>query len=291
MSAVLMEARGLGYHYEGSHWALRNVCLRICASDRLAVLGANGAGKSTLLLALAGLLPLAEGQLFWEGQPVQTGKSRTLLRDKVGLLLQDPEDQLFAPTVEQDVAFGLAQRGTPESIALEHARSVLDDLLISHLASRPVHKLSLGEKKRVALAGLLAVHPKLLLLDEPTAGLDHEGTRSLLEALERLHAGGAAVVLTTHDSHLAAQWASRVAILDGGQIAAEGGKERILLDRAVLDKARLTPPLPYVAATLLQKLYPPSTAWPLPATALELEQFILRIAQSMPNPVSDSQRQ
>jgi cobalt/nickel transport system ATP-binding protein len=289
MNAVLMEASGIGYRYAGGHWALRGVGLRIGVGDCLAVLGANGAGKSTLLLALAGMLPLAEGQLSWKGEPVQTRKSRSLLRDKVGLLLQDPEDQLFAPTVEQDVAFGLVQRGTPDNVALEHARSVLDDLLISHLAGRPVHQLSLGEKKRVALAGLLAVHPSLLLLDEPTAGLDYEGTQSLLEALDRLHAGGVAVVLTTHDSHLAAQWASRVAILQGGQIAAEGSTQRILSDRAVLKRARLSPPLPYVAATTLQDLYPHSQAWALPATALELEQFILRIAQSMPNPISDSQ--
>jgi len=288
MSTLLMEANAISYGYTRGQWALRNVDLRINAGDRLAVLGANGAGKSTLLLVLAGMLPLAEGQLFWKGEPVQTGMSRSLLRDKVGLLLQDPEDQLFAPTVEQDVAFGLTQRGTPDSIAVEHARSVLDDLLISHLASRPIHQLSLGEKKRVALAGLLAVNPSLLLLDEPTAGLDCEGTRSLLEALGRLHAGGVAVVLTTHDSHLAAQWASQVAILQGGQIVAVGSTQRILSDRAVLDRARLSPPLPYVAATTLQDLYPPSKAWALPATALELEQFILRIAQSMPNPGSDS---
>jgi len=280
MSAALMEARRLGYRFPAGRWALRGIDLRIRAGDRLALLGANGAGKSTLLLALAGVLPLSEGRLLWEAEAVETGKSRCRLRDRVGVLLQDPEDQLFAPTVEQDVAFGLAQRGMPDAVALDRARFVLDSLLIRRLAERPIHHLSLGEKKRVALAGLIALRPALLLLDEPTAGLDQEGTRALLDVLGRLQAEGAAVVLTTHDAGLAAQWANHVAILDAGRITARGDTQSILADRAALAGARLTPPATYVAAMALRELYPPAAKWPLPATPEALERFIGRIAQA-----------
>jgi cobalt/nickel transport system ATP-binding protein len=282
MSAVLMEACSVGCRYAGSRWALRDVCLRLAAGDRLAVLGANGAGKSTLLLALAGILPLAEGRLLWEGRFVSTGKSRSSLRDNVGLLLQDPEDQLFAPTVEQDVAFGLVQRAMPDDAALDRARSVLADLRIAHLAGRLIHHLSLGEKKRVALAGLLALQPRLLLLDEPTAGLDCEGTRSLLDALGRLQAGGMAVVLATHDTNLAAQWADSVAILKEGRFVARGVKQDILSNASVLNGARLSPPLTYAAAAALREHFPCAKGAALPAVILELEQLIHRIADHLP---------
>lgn len=287
MTAVLMEAHGVGYRYPQGRWALRDVSLRVRAGDRLAALGANGAGKSTLLLALAGVLPPAEGRLCWEGRPVHDGSSRALLRDKVGLLLQDPEDQLFAPTVEQDVAFGLVQRGASDRAALDRARSVLDRLHIERLAGRPVQQLSLGEKKRVALAGLLALRPALLLLDEPTSGLDREGTEALLEVLDDLQAGGAAVVLTTHDTNLAAQWATDVAVLHGGRITAQGGGQRILSDRTLLDGAGLALPLTYAAALALRELHPPSAEWKLPATPSELERFVRRIAQSRLSRVSE----
>ncbi len=273
MSTALLEATGLGYRYSPDRWALRDISLGISPGERVAVLGANGAGKSTLLLALAGALPLTEGQLQWEGQP---GKSRSFLRDKVGLLLQDAEDQLFAPTVEQDVAFGLLQRGLPGGIA----GSALDRLHIAHLAKRPVQQLSLGEKKRVALAGLIVLRPALLLLDEPSSGLDHDGTRALFDVLSELQADGTAVVLSTHDANLAAQWTKRVVVLERGRIAGDGAREDILSDRTILERARLAPPLIYVAALALRELYPPSAEWPLPATPLELVEFVRRIRRA-----------
>ncbi len=273
MSAVLLETSGLGYRYRPDRWALQEIDLCITAGERVAVLGANGAGKSTLLLALAGALPLTEGQLCWEGQRI---KSRSFLRDKVGLLLQDPEDQLFAPTVEQDVAFGLLQRGLPGEVAA----CALDRLHIAHLAKRPVQQLSLGEKKRVALAGLIVLRPALLLLDEPSSGLDHDGTQALFKVLSDLQTDGTAVVLSTHDANLAAQWTRRVVVLDSGRIAGDGAAEGILSNRAILERARLAPPLTYVAALALRELHPPSAEWTLPATPLELVDFVRRIREA-----------
>ncbi len=168
----------------------------------------------------------------------------------------------------------------PDDAALDRARSVLAGLRIPHLAGRLVHHLSLGEKKRVALAGLLALQPRLLLLDEPTAGLDCEGTRSLLDALGRLQASGVAVVLATHDTNLAAQWADSVAILEDGRLTAQGVKQDILSNASVLNGARLPPPLTYAAAAALQEHFPDAKGEALPGTLFELERFIHRLADA-----------
>lgn len=213
------------------------------------MLGANGAGKSTLLLLLSGAEHVCHGDIILNGE--KAGRTREGLRRwrrEAGLLLQDPEDQLLAPTVEQDVAFGPLQAGAEES----HARSITGQALarmsISHLATRPVHELSLGEKKRVALAGLLAQAPSVLLLDEPTAGLDPEGVRALRETLDTLAAAGTAVILATHDVDFAYEWASEVCVLFQGSILAQGEPSQILADREMLTHASLELPLLLEAA-------------------------------------------
>lgn len=279
MMPPLLEAIGLGYGYRRGAWALHGVDLRIDAGDRVAVLGANGAGKSTLLLALGGVVTLTEGELRWEGRPAAGRKSRSLLRDKVGILLQDPEDQIFAPTVEQDVAFGLVQRGVPEDAVSVHVHWALDRLGVTHLAKRYVHQLSLGEKKRLALAGLIVLRPALLLLDEPSAGLDHHGAAALLDVLRELQTDGTAVVLSTHDTSLAAQWATRVVVLDSGRVITQGDSKAILTDSRLLERARLAPPATYIAAAALLELFPQSAEWPLPSTPAELDRFARRIVE------------
>lgn len=240
--APLLEAADLGCRYQRDAWALRHVSLRIDRGDRMAVLGSNGAGKSTLLLALGGAVMPAEGELRWEGHALTHGDTRALLRDKVGLLLQDPEDQIFAPTVEQDVAFGLVQREVPELVVAKHVAWALDRLGLTNLTRRPVRQLSLGEKKRLALAGLIVLRPALLLLDEPTSGLDYRGATALLDVLGELQRDGAAVLLSTHDTNLAATWASRVVVLHGGAVVASGTNNEILTDQELLDRAGLPRP-------------------------------------------------
>ena len=169
MTPPVLETHGLSFAYAPGHWAVRNIDLQVTPGSHMALLGANGAGKSTLLLLLSGTLHLCQGEIAIEGRSV--GHSREGMRHwrkRVGLLLQDPEDQLLAPTVEQDVAFAPLQAGATEEQARAAVQQALQALDIEHLATRPVYELSLGEKKRVALAGLIVERPAVLLLDEPT---------------------------------------------------------------------------------------------------------------------------
>jgi len=268
VNPVPLEARGVSYAYAPGHWAVRNVDLDLPAGARIALLGANGAGKSTLLLLLSGAEHLCHGEIFLHGTRAE--RSRAGLRRwrrEVGLLLQDPEDQLLAPTVEQDVAFGPLQDGVEETQARKLVGQALSDMAIPHLATRPVHELSLGEKKRVALAGLLVQAPAVLLLDEPTAGLDPGGVRALREILHTLSQAGTAVILATHDVDFAYEWATEVCVLFQGGILARGVPAGVLADREMLTHASLEPPLLLEAALAISG--PP----PLPRSRAEFREW------------------
>lgn len=242
--AAVLDARGVSYAYAPGHWAVRNVDLLVQPGNKIALLGANGAGKSTLLLLLSGAEHLCQGEIYVRG--VKASRSRDGMRfwrREVSLLLQDPEDQLLAPTVEQDVAFGPLQSEMDEPAARRLAIEALESMAIPHLAARPVHELSLGEKKRVALAGLIVQRPSVLLLDEPTAGLDPAGVRALLATLDSLAESGTAIVQATHDVDFAYEWAGRVCVMFEGGILAQGEPSRVLGDSEMLAHASLEPPL------------------------------------------------
>jgi cobalt/nickel transport system ATP-binding protein len=242
MDPFVIEALELEYEYEGIP-ALRGLTLRLPRARALALLGANGAGKSTLLLHLNGILRPRSGEVRIDGQRCGYGR-RDLLewRLRVGIVFQDPDDQLFAATVAQDVSFGPLNLGLAEREVLRRVEEVLTVLEISHLADRPTHQLSFGQKKRVALAGVLAMRPEVLLLDEPTAGLDPNGAEEMLLALNRLRVAGTTLVLATHDMDLAYAWADRVAVLHEGRLLGQGEPEAILGDAALLRTARLRMP-------------------------------------------------
>jgi len=238
-----METRSLSFAYAPGRWALRDVNLRFPAGSKTVLLGANGAGKSTLLLLLAGVQHACLGSVSVDGlEQDQSRAGKRAWRSKVGMLLQDPEDQLLAPTVEQDVALAPMQAGHAEADVRRQVAEMLESLGIERLANRPVHELSVGEKKRVALAGVLISRPRVLLLDEPTSGLDPMGSRLLLRELDRLAAGGLTVVQSTHDMDLAYEWPDRVCLLCEGGVLAQGSPNSVLTDRALLEVASLEAP-------------------------------------------------
>jgi cobalt/nickel transport system ATP-binding protein len=210
---------------------------------RVALLGANGVGKSTLMLLLNGTLRPHEGELTILGRPMDYSRSGLQwLHRKVGIVLQDPDDQLFGATVEQDVAFGPLNNGMESAEARLLVMQTLDSLGIVHLADRPIHELSLGEKKRVALAGVLVQQPEVILLDEPTAGLDFAGITSMLNLLARLHGNGTTIVISTHDTDLAYEWAEDAWVLRNGRVAAQGPIVEVMQQRDVLRSAHLRMP-------------------------------------------------
>ena len=224
--------------------ALDGLSLAVGRGRRLAVLGPNGAGKSTLLLHLNGTLKPHEGEVLLDGEAgsySRAGLSRW--RRRVGLVLQEPDDQLFAATVTEDVSFGPLNLGLGEAETRERVAEALAALGIAELAERATHMLSFGQKKRVAIAGAIAMRPEVLLLDEPVAGLDHQGARRLLAALGTLSAAGTTLVFTTHDVDLAWAFADEVALFDAGRVVRFGPAAEVLADRVALARAGLEPPL------------------------------------------------
>jgi cobalt/nickel transport system ATP-binding protein len=235
-------ARDLVAGYERGRRVLDGASLTIAAGRRLAVLGANGSGKTTLLRCLSGALKPAAGTVLVDGAALRHDRAGLRAhRQEVQLVLQDPDDQLFSASVAQDVSFGPLNLGLPEPEVRERVAEALRLLAVDGLAGRPTHQLSYGERKRVAIAGAVAMRPCVLLLDEPTAGLDPSAVAEALAALTRLQEADSTVVMSTHDVDLALRWADEVAVVVDRTVV-QGLPEDVLGDDALLARARLGHP-------------------------------------------------
>jgi cobalt/nickel transport system ATP-binding protein len=226
---------GLRYAYPDGTDALAGVDLSVLPGERLAVLGPNGAGKTTLALAACGALEDVTGRVEVGGE----ARSRRELRRRVGIVFQDPDDQLFMPTVQDDVAFGPANQGLRGEALRERVRAALEAVALTGFESRPPHALSAGERRRAAIAGVLACEPDVLVLDEPTGALDPAARRELLDVLVSLRI---AVLLVTHDLPYALELCPRAVVLDRGQVVADGPTREILADAGFMAAHRLELP-------------------------------------------------
>ncbi|CAL9280102.1 ATP-binding cassette domain-containing protein [Streptomyces sp. NPDC095602] len=249
---AVVELVGAGFAYEDGPAVLSGVDFAVPEGRSLAVLGRNGSGKTTLLRLLSGGLRCASGRLRVAGEDVAYDrKGLTRLRTTVQLVVQDPDDQLFAASVGQDVSFGPMNLGLPEDEVRARVRAALEALDIVALEDRPTHLLSYGQRKRAAIAGAVAMRPRVLILDEPTAGLDPHGQERLLAALDGLRASGTTVVMATHDVDLALRWADDAAVLTPDGLRT-GPVARLLADAELLDAARLRRPWAMAVARLLR---------------------------------------
>ena len=235
--APLIRIHDLTFRYAGGTPVLRGVTLEVFAGEKVAIVGPNGAGKTTLLLHLNGILR-GEGLVEVGGLPV-VPPHLPQIRAWVGLLFQDPDDQLFSPTVYDDVAFGPLQQGLVAEEVHHRVYEALKHVGLSHVAHRPPYHLSVGEKKRDALAAVLAMHPAILALDEPSANLDPRSRRHLIHLLRDLPQ---TILVATHDMQLVAQGFPRTVVLDGGRIIADEPTNTLLRDRAFLEAHGLEPP-------------------------------------------------
>ena len=272
MTAVLAAA-GLAFSYEPDRPVLTGADLELHAGRRVAVLGPNGGGKTTLFRLLVGALQPSAGQVLLDSVPVRrTRRGLTALRQQVQLVLQDPDDQLFAASVAQDVSFGPVNMGLPTDEVTRRVDGALAALGIADLADRPTHLLSFGQKKRTAIAGAVAMRPRLLVLDEPTAGLDPAGVEELLGTLAQLHTAGTTPVLSTHDVDLAHRWADDVAVVASG-VVRTGPADAVLADAALLRSARLGPAWAPAVHRLLARVGNPAR----PRTAAELHEVLAEV--------------
>jgi cobalt/nickel transport system ATP-binding protein len=222
-----VDAQGLRFRYPNGVIGLDGIDLHVAHGERVAVLGPNGAGKTTLMLHLNGLLT-GEGELEVAGIRVGEGEVRDL-RAAVGLVFQDPDDQLFMPTVAEDVAFGPLNLGVED--VRERVEGALAAVRMEHVVDRAPHQLSLGQRRRVAIATVLAMQPRLLVLDEPSANLDPRARRELLEVLDGIER---TMLVVTHDLPFAAQLCERAVLLSGGRIVADAPCGEILRDDQLL---------------------------------------------------------
>ncbi|MCZ2813564.1 ATP-binding cassette domain-containing protein [Modestobacter sp. VKM Ac-2979] len=269
MSHLTLAAEGLVAGYERGARVLAGASLTVPPGRRLALLGANGSGKTTLLRCLSGALAPVRGRITLDGAELHaTRKGLRAHRQAVQLVLQDPDDQLFSASVAQDVSFGPVNLGLPEDEVRARVTEALELLAVAHLAGRPTHQLSYGERKRVAIAGAVAMRPCVLMLDEPTAGLDPTAVGEALAALTRLQEADSTIVMSTHDVDLALRWADEVAVVvDGGVV--QGAPDVVLGDDALLARARLDRPWALSVGARLQALgLLPDGALPRDADAL-----------------------
>ena len=240
----MLEVQNLKYSYNNDYQALKGVSLKIDDGDMVALLGKNGAGKSTLFLHLNGIYEPDEGKVFIDGEELKYDKKSLLkFRQKVGIVFQNPDDQIFAPTVEEDVAFGPLNLGLPMEEVQDRVEEALARVGMSGTEKIAPHHLSGGQKKRVDIAGILAMKPEIMVLDEPTAGLDPQGVENLVKLLKELNDEGITIVISTHEVDLVPDYANKVFVLVDGELIAEGTPKEIFAQPEVLERAYLKIPI------------------------------------------------
>ena len=238
-----IDVEAIGYNYQGEGPALQDVSFSVAPGDFVALMGPNGSGKTTLIKILLRLLTPQAGAVLLDGTDLRK-LSPTQLYQHIGMVFQNPCDQLFAPTVEEDVAFG------PKNLKLsrDEVQHRVDDALeavdATHLRHRPIHHLSFGEQRRVCLAGVLTMRPTVLLMDEPTAGLDPNCERHMVELLGRLNREqGITIIMATHSVDLLPLLARRALVLHRGRLLAHGSLREIFSDSDLIDRAGLRLPM------------------------------------------------
>ncbi len=250
----IIEAVDITYTYPDGTEALRGINFHAEKGEMVALLGPNGAGKSTLFLHFNGILRPTSGRVVVDGEEIDYSKSGlSRARQKVGIVFQNPDDQLFAPRVAEDVAFGPLNMGLPEDEVERRVRESLERVGMAGYEDRPPHHLSGGEKKRVAIAGILAMEPEIMVLDEPTSGLDPRGASQILRLLHELNDAGMTIIISTHDVDMTPLYADRVYIISNGEIISEGTPHSVFSDIETVRGADLRLPRIAHLIEILQK--------------------------------------
>ncbi|MDU9376593.1 Vitamin B12 import ATP-binding protein BtuD [Methanocorpusculaceae archaeon Sp1] len=244
MSDYVLEFDDVWYSYPARPPSLSGISFAVERGKKVAVVGPNGAGKTTLLLMCNGTLVPEKGSVRIDGAEIEYDRAALRrVRTAVGLVFQNSDAQVFAPSVYADVAFGPANLRLPEDEIRSRVSDALFAVGLAGYERRAPHHLSGGEKKRVAIAGILAMKPEILVADEPTASLDPATAAEIMDLLDELHEDGTTILLSTHDVELAYRWADEVILLGGGELLHQGTPAAVFTDRELMRSARLTPPV------------------------------------------------
>ena len=273
MSESIVSVKDVKFSYPAGVSALHGVSFDIKQGERIALLGPNGSGKSTLILLIAGLLTPKSGEITVFGQKT-TSKDFQKFRSRIGIVFQDPDDQLFTPSVIEDVEYGPKNLKLPDQDVHERSAHVLEKMGITHLRDRPPHRLSFGEKKKVSLATALVLKPELLILDEPTANLDLVSRRGLIDTLNELSRAGTTIIISTHDAEAIPELADRIVVISHGEKLVEGKTGEVLQDKQKLEASGLEPP---TIVDLFGELKAQGYIDELPLTVAEGKEALLKL--------------
>lgn len=240
----VIEAQDVSYVYEGNEEkALDGLSLKIRRGSRVAFMGGNGSGKSTFFLCLNGIRKPDSGRICIDGKPIEyTRKGLLDVRGKVGIVFQEPDNQLFSASVYEEISFGILNLGADEEMAGREVERVIRELEITPFQDRPAHALSGGQKKQVAIADILVMHPEVMILDEPSAALDPVHARKVEEIVEGLTGQGITVLMATHDIDYAYRWADEIVLMHEGRVLRQGTPDEVCADSRLLAEAGLEPP-------------------------------------------------
>lgn len=275
---IILSMEKVHFTYEDGTEALKGIDLKVSRGEKLAIMGANGSGKSTLFLTLNGVRKPTSGRVLINGKPVDYSRKGLLaLRKKVGIVFQDPDNQLFSASVFQEISFGAMNLGIPENEVRERVEKVMDDLNISYFREKPTHFLSGGQKKRVSIADILVMDPEIIILDEPAAALDPKHARVIDRIIDELGRRGITVILSTHDVNRALIWADRLVLLDNGIVISDGKPEEIFKNNEALARTNLEKPTVLKIFETLCEAGVLSRELPVPRTSGELEQYIREV--------------
>lgn len=244
MTNIQLSTENLSFTYPDGTQALKNINIEIEKGEKVAIIGPNGAGKSTLFSHFNGLTEPASGCVKIEGKPISFKKDKLLkVRQKVGIVFQDPNDQLFAPTVKEDIAFGPMNLGLSYDEVEKRVEDALKMVGMENYEDKTPHHLSGGQQKRIAIAGIIAMKPELMILDEPTAGLDPDGVEKVLNIMNQLNEEGMTLIISSHDIDMISKYADKIFVLYNGEIIESGNKNKIFSDMELLKKAHLRTPI------------------------------------------------
>ncbi len=240
----ILKGESIFYEYPDGTTALCDINFTLERDQVTAIIGGNGAGKTTLFLHLNGILEPKSGGLYYDGNPYDYGKRRLMdLRSKVGIVFQDPDNQLFSASVYKDITFGLKNMGLPEEVIRQRVEKVIQATGIQDIRDKPTHFLSFGQKKRVAIAGVLAMNPEILILDEPTAGLDPQGVSELMKLLEETREKmGITILIATHDIDMVPIYCDYVYVMEKGRFLMEGTPDTVFNRKEEIRAASLRLP-------------------------------------------------